>query len=68
MGEKGLVRNKIRLPVLILIWLGWTAIHTHLIGLVEDLGSKSVLIFFYIMVVIGTVVIGRMELEGKKNL
>jgi hypothetical protein len=36
--------------------------------MVEGLGSKLVLTLFHITVTVGLIIIGRMELEGKKNL
>jgi len=58
--------NKVTFPLL--FWLEWTIFHLFLISIVEDLATRIALVILYVWVMIGIIVMGRIEYEGKKNL
>lgn len=58
--------NKVTFPLL--FWLEWTIFHLFLISIVEDLVTRIALVILYVWVMLGIIVMGRIEYEGKKNL
>ena len=58
--------NKVAFPLL--FWLEWTIFHLFLISIVEDLVTRIALVILYVWVMLGIIVMGRIEYEGKKNL
>lgn len=58
--------NKITIPLF--FWLEWTIFHLFLISIVEDLVTRISLVILYVWVMIGFIVMGRIDYEGKKNL
>lgn len=58
--------NKVAIPLL--FWLEWTIFHLFLISIVEDLVTRISLVILYVWVMIGLIIMGRIDYEGKKNL